>query len=128
MPVVASRIGQIARTVSDVKASVNWLQQHLGLQCLFQFEGMAFLSCDGVRLMLTQAESAQPESILYFEVPDLDASIEAFQSAGITILQMPHQIHQHDDGTQEWMAFIEDPDQRPLGLIEKRRPSAATPA
>lgn len=127
MSVVTTRIGQIARTVSDAEASAGWFQQHLGLERLFEFEDMAFLSCDGVRLMLSQTESVQPESILYFEVPNLDASIEAFQSAGITILQMPHQIHQHEDGTQEWMAFINDPDQRPIGVLEKRQPVAKTP-
>lgn len=127
MSVVTTRIGQIARTVSDAEASASWFQQHLGLERLFEFEGMAFLSCDRVRLMLSQTESVQPESILYFEVPNLDASIEAFQSAGITILQMPHQIHQHEDGTQEWMAFINDPDQRPIGVLEKRQPVAKTP-
>jgi methylmalonyl-CoA/ethylmalonyl-CoA epimerase len=28
-------------------------------------------------------------------------------------------IHRHADGTEEWMAFFEDPDARPLALMSQ---------
>ncbi|GGZ97125.1 glyoxalase [Arenicella chitinivorans] len=127
MSVVVTRVGQITRTVSDLETSIKWYQKYLGLRCQFQFEGMAFLICDGIRIMLSRADVVQPESILYFEIRDLKSAIKALELKGVTILQMPHKIHQHGDGTQEWMAFINDPDQRPIGLIEKLHPPADDP-
>ena len=29
----------------------------------------------------------------------------------------PHLIHRHADGTEEWMAFFEDPDARPMAIM-----------
>jgi hypothetical protein len=33
-------------------------------------------------------------------------------------------IHRHADGTEEWLAFFSDPEQRPLALICQRRTEA----
>jgi methylmalonyl-CoA/ethylmalonyl-CoA epimerase len=30
-------------------------------------------------------------------------------------------IHRHADGTEEWMAFFEDPDTRPMALMCQKR-------
>jgi methylmalonyl-CoA/ethylmalonyl-CoA epimerase len=31
-------------------------------------------------------------------------------------------IHRHDDGTEEWMAFFNDPDGRPLAIMAQAKP------
>ena len=38
-------------------------------------------------------------------------------AAGAKVVSAPHRIHVHDDGREEWMAFIEDLDGGPLGLM-----------
>jgi methylmalonyl-CoA/ethylmalonyl-CoA epimerase len=31
-------------------------------------------------------------------------------------------IHRHADGTEEWMAFFEDPDGRPMAVMARAAP------
>lgn len=109
-------IGQVARTVSDVEAAVAFYRDVLGLPHLFTFGELAFFDCDGTRLYLQQGE-AKPESILYFRVGDIHAAHAALDAKGVTFLNAPHMIHRHENGTEEWMAFFEDPDGRPLALM-----------
>ena len=41
---------------------------------------------------------------------------------GVKFTHAPHKIHTHPDGTEEWMAFFEDPDARPLALMSEKLP------
>jgi DNA-binding CsgD family transcriptional regulator/catechol 2,3-dioxygenase-like lactoylglutathione lyase family enzyme len=109
-------LGQIARTVRDTAASERWYREVLGLPHLYTYGPLAFFDCGGVRLMLSQGEPAA-ESVLYFRVADLPAAWAALQARGAKGLSAPHLIHRHADGSEEWMAFIEDNDGRPLGLM-----------
>ena len=111
-------IGQIARTVSDTPAAESWFRDVLGLPHLFTFGTLAFFDCGGVRLMLSEGE-AGAESLLYFRVDDLHATWAALQARGAKGMSAPHRIHQHEDGSEEWMAFIEDNEGRPLGLMSR---------
>jgi catechol 2,3-dioxygenase-like lactoylglutathione lyase family enzyme len=115
---VFGSIGQISRTVRDIDASRNWYELVLELPHLYTFGTLAFFACDGTRLMLTQAEKFNPdESILYFRVADIAATHAALLNKGVEFIAAPHRIHQHEDGTEEWMAFFKDPDDRPLALM-----------
>lgn len=115
-----SRIGQIARTVSDTAASEQWYRDVLGLRHLFTFGTLAFFELGGTRLMLSQDRGgAAPESILYLEVADIVSAHALLQSRGVRFTQAPHLIHRHADGTEEWMAFFQDPDGRPLALMAR---------
>jgi DNA-binding CsgD family transcriptional regulator/predicted enzyme related to lactoylglutathione lyase len=113
-------IGQIARTVSNCEQSRNWYELVLELPHLYSFGTLSFFACNGTRLMLTQNGKLNPdESILYFRVSDLDTTFTQLQNKGVEFISAPHMIHQHEDGTQEWMAFFKDPDGRPLGLMSQ---------
>ncbi len=114
-------IGQIARTVSNISEARQWYRNVLGLEPLFDAGTMAFFACGGVRLMLSEGE-AGAESILYFQVDNLHAEFTRLSEAGAKVASAPHRIHTHEDGTEEWMAFIEDNDGRPLGLMAKAKP------
>jgi catechol 2,3-dioxygenase-like lactoylglutathione lyase family enzyme len=115
-------IGQIARSVSDTAASEKWYREVLGLPHLYTFGTLAFFDCGGTRLMLSQREGgAAAESILYLRVPDIGAAYEALKQRGAKFTHAPHLIHRHADGTEEWMAFFEDPDARPLALMSQQR-------
>ena len=117
-----TQIGQVARTVSDTAASENWYREVLGLPHLYTFGTLAFFDIGGTRLMLTQEKGgAAKESILYMRVADIAAAHEALQSRGVKFTHAPHLIHKHADGTEEWMAFFEDPDGRPLALMSQVR-------
>ncbi|WP_298305766.1 LuxR C-terminal-related transcriptional regulator [uncultured Erythrobacter sp.] len=111
-------IGQIARTVSDIEEARDWYQNVLGLEPLFDTGNLAFFACAGVRLMLSQGD-AGPESIIYFKLDNLHAHFETLEKRGAKIVSAPHRIHTHEDGSEEWMGFIEDSDGRPIGLMCK---------
>ena len=114
-------IGQIARSVSDIQASEKWYREVLGLPHLYTFGTLAFFDCGGTRLMLSQEGGAAKESILYLRVPDLHSVGDELAGRGVNFTHAPHMIHRHEDGTEEWMAFFEDNDGRPLALMTQVR-------
>jgi DNA-binding CsgD family transcriptional regulator/catechol 2,3-dioxygenase-like lactoylglutathione lyase family enzyme len=113
-------IGQIARSVGNIEASEAWYRDVLGLPHLYTYGKLAFFDCGGTRLMLSQENcGAAKESILYLRVPDIAAAHRQLLARGAKFTHAPHMIHRHADGTEEWMAFFEDPDGRPLGLMSQ---------
>lgn len=124
---VLGTIGQIARSVSDIAASEKWYREILGLPHLYTFGTLAFFDCGGTRLMLAQEKSgAVKESVLYLRVPDIAGAHATLVQRGVKFMQAPHLIHKHTDGTEEWMAFFEDPDARPLAIMTQVRKSVGT--
>ena len=112
------KIGQIARNVSDIEIATAWYRDTLGLPHLYTFGNLSFFDCDGTRLFLSQGDG-KPEnnSVIYFKVDDIRESHKSLSGKGVTFSHAPHKIHVHDDGTEEWMAFMEDPDDQPIGLM-----------
>jgi len=114
-------IGQIARTVTDIAAARAWYGEVLGLRHLYSFGNLAFYDCGGVRLFLSEGEGTPSESILYFRVPDIRAAHEQMTARGVVFTHAPHMIHRHDDGTEEWMAFLSDNEGRPLAIMAQAK-------
>jgi DNA-binding CsgD family transcriptional regulator/catechol 2,3-dioxygenase-like lactoylglutathione lyase family enzyme len=115
-------LGQVARTTRDTAAARAWYRDVLGLPELYTFGNLSFFDLGGVRLMLTEEEGGGgAESLLYLRVPDIHASKEAMEARGVRFTHAPHLIHRHDDGTEEWMAFFEDNEGRPLALMTQAR-------
>jgi catechol 2,3-dioxygenase-like lactoylglutathione lyase family enzyme len=113
-------IGQISRQVRDLNAAVTWYRDVLGLTHLFTFGTLAFFDCHGIRLFLSAGEKEEGEpgdSVLYFRTDDIEAAHERLRERGVTFRGAPHMIHRHASGLEEWMAFFEDPDGRPLALM-----------
>ena len=111
-------VGQIARRVKDIDAARKWYGEVLGLKHLYSFGDLAFFDCGGTRLFLSQSpDQEQGESILYFRVPDIRSAHVELGARGIEFTHAPHMIHRHEDGTEEWMAFFQDNDGRPLAIM-----------
>jgi len=115
-------IGQIARSVSDIKASTTFYGGVLGLTHLYTFDTLAFFDCGGTRLMLTQKTTTDPESVLYFRVEDIEQAHQRLSGRGVSFVAAPHLIHRHGDGTEEWMAFFKDPDGQLLAIMSQVKP------
>ena len=111
-------IGQVSRGVADIAASVAFYRDALGLPHLFTFGELAFFDCGGTRLYLQQGET-KPESILYFRVADIHTVAKALGEKEVEFVSAPHMVHRHEDGTEEWMAFFNDPEGRPLALMAR---------
>ena len=111
-------IGQISRSVKDIKQAEAWYGKVLGLPHLYTFGAVAFFDCGGVRLFLSQADAGPAaESILYLKVDDIRQAHDELQARGVEFIHAPHMIHRHTDGTEEWMAFFKDPEDRPLAIM-----------
>lgn len=116
-------IGQIARTVNDIEAARRWYAEALGLEHLYSFGTLAFFDCDGVRLFLSEGDGGAQQSILYFKVSDIHATKAVLEARGIEFINAPHMIHRHEDGTEEWMAFLKDNEGRPLAIMARVKPA-----
>ena len=110
-------VGQVSRHVRDIEASTAWYRDVLGLKHLYQFGELSFFDCDGLRLYLQQNAALGSDSILYFRVEDILKAHAALSERGVTFVQAPQRIHRHADGSEEWMAFFNDLDERPLAIM-----------
>jgi DNA-binding CsgD family transcriptional regulator/catechol 2,3-dioxygenase-like lactoylglutathione lyase family enzyme len=115
-------LGQVARSTRSTAAAREWYRDVLGLAELYTFGNLSFFDLGGVRLMLSETESSSAdESILYLRVPDIHAAKAQMEARGVVFTHAPHLIHRHEDGTEEWMAFFEDNENRPLALMAQVR-------
>ena len=114
-------IGQIAREVTNIREAEQWYRDVIGLPHLFTFGDLVFFDCGGTRLFLTPPENGavKPQSVLYFRVKGIHDAHRTLAERGVKFLGAPHLIHRHADGTEEWMAFFEDPDGHTLALMEQ---------
>ena len=117
-----SRVGQIAINAHDVKRAAAFYQDALGLKLLFEAgPGLAFFDCGGVRLMLTRPEKPEfdhPSSILYFSVPDIQASHLKMKESGVQFEDEPHVIARMPDHDL-WMVFFRDSEGNLMGLMSE---------
>jgi methylmalonyl-CoA/ethylmalonyl-CoA epimerase len=116
-------VGQLAVPVADLERSLGFYRDILGLRFLFRAPpGLAFLQCGEVRLMLSQRAPGAPEAgagVVYYRVPDLDASYTALRERGVQFVDQPHRIARLADH-ELWMVFLRDPDEHLLALMAER--------
>ncbi len=111
-------LGQVSRSVTDIAQAESWYRDVLGLSHLYTFDKLAFFDCGGTRLMLSQGEALQAaESILYLRVDDVRDAHAVLEGRGVEFVSAPHMIHRHANGAEEWMAFFNDPEGRPLAIM-----------
>lgn len=119
-------LGQVSRSVSDLARSKAWYRDVLGLKHLYTFGPLAFFDCAGTRLFLEETkEPLAGESVLYFQVSSIAQAYRELRARGACFSAAPHMIHRHEDGTEEWMAFFDDPDGRLLAIMSQVTPPAA---
>lgn len=124
----ANGIRQVAITVADVDAALDFYRDVLGLPFLFRAgPGLAFLDADGVRIMLATPQGAGAvgaNSVLYFRTTDIVATYAAMRERGATGEREPQLAAQMPDHAL-WTAFLRDPDGNLVGLMEEVRPQAS---
>jgi methylmalonyl-CoA/ethylmalonyl-CoA epimerase len=118
-PAALESIGQISIIVKDVERARNFYRDTLGLTFLFEFPGMAFFDCGGVRLYLAPADKpGLGTSILYYRVADIRASAATLESRGVAFLQQPAKVHE-DARHELWLAFFKDSEDNTLALMSE---------
>ncbi len=118
-PTITS-IGQIAIAVSDIKQSLHFYREQLGLTFLFEAgPNLAFLQCGDTRLMLTTLQGDQADhhtSVIYYRVTDLGDAVVKIEACGIEFIQKPQLVAKMSDH-ELWQGFIRDPDDNLTGIM-----------
>ena len=119
-----SAIRQIAVTVSNVDAALEFYRDTLGLTFLFRAgPNLAFLDVGGVRLMLSTPQGAGEigkNSILYFAVSDILSAHAGLVARGAIEERSPQLAAKMPDH-ELWTGFLRDPDGNLVGLMEEKR-------
>ncbi len=115
-------LGQIAITVTEVRAAKAFYTDVIGLKPLFDAgPNLSFLQVGDVRVMLTTPQGhGEPgkNSVLYFKVEDLPSVYTAMVTKGATAEREPGLTAKMPDHDL-WMGFVKDPDGN-LGRIDGR--------
>jgi catechol 2,3-dioxygenase-like lactoylglutathione lyase family enzyme len=110
-------IGQISIVVKDVERAKAFYRDTLGMSFLFEFPGMAFFDCGGVRLYLARADKpGLGTSILYYRVADIRAAAAVLEARGVVFLQQPARVHE-DARYELWLAFFKDSEENTVALM-----------
>ena len=105
--------------MQDVDRAVAFYRDILELPFLFRFGGLAFLQCGEVRLLLEQPPNGQdglPNSILYYQVADIQQAYATLQERGVDFIDEPHMIAKMPDHDL-WMVFFHDSEGNTVALM-----------
>lgn len=113
-------VGQIAIAITNIKKSVAFYQDILGLELLFEVpSGMAMFNCGGVRLMLTTLQGREEDhhtSVIYYRVDNIEESAQTIKKNGVTFIQEPQLVAKMVDHDL-WIGFVRDPDENLVGIM-----------
>jgi catechol 2,3-dioxygenase-like lactoylglutathione lyase family enzyme len=115
-------VSQIARRVENLPRARAFWRDILGIPELYAFPGLVFLDLAGTRLMLKETGTREEADILYLACTDVVATHADLMRKGAVLTGVPHCIHTHPDGAEEWMAFFKDDEGRDLALHAISRP------
>ena len=116
-------IGQIAINCHDLKRATEFYRDTLGMNLLYEFPGLAFFDCGGVRLMLAEPEKKEFDhraSIIYYRVNDIQQSARSLTDKGVTLEHEPRVIAKMPDHDL-WMFFVRDSEGNLVGLMSEVR-------
>ena len=119
------KIGQIAINAKDVARATAFYKDVLGMRFLFGAgPHLSFFDCGGIRLMIARAEKPEfdhPASLVYYKVPDIEASHAALTGKGVEFVDAPHLVAPMPDHDL-WMAGFKDSEGNDLVLMcEKKK-------
>ena len=115
-------IYQVSISVHDLDAAIDFYRNKLGITFIAKFPpGLAIFDCDGVHLMLSAipGEASPGNSVIYFNVPDIQVGYETLKERGVEFSNEPHVIHSTDN-YELWMAFFKDPDGNTMAIADER--------
>jgi len=113
-------IGQIAIAVSDIKRSVEFYRDKLGLKMLFEVPpNLAFFESGTTRLMLTTPQGDARDhntSVIYYRVNDIVLATKELKNRGVSFVHDPALTAKMPDH-ELWIGFVRDPDENLVGIM-----------
>jgi methylmalonyl-CoA/ethylmalonyl-CoA epimerase len=120
MDLADSQVAQILIPVEDLKRSIPFYRDTLGLKFLFEAPPqMSFFQCGAVRFLVgahAPGEPRQHGSTIYFKVQDIQAVHRTLSERGVQFRATPHVVHR-TPSYELWLAEFDDPDGNPLALM-----------
>jgi len=113
-----TKIQQIAIGVNDLEKATTFYHDQLGMQFLFGAGHMSFFNCNDLRLMLTTLKHNDANSLIYFDVDDIQTAFETLKSRGISFNDEPHIVHE-TESMSLWMAFFNDLENNLLAIASE---------
>lgn len=115
------RLAQVAQHADDLGRAAAFYERLLGSPPIARFDppGLLFFALDGTRLLL---DRGAPSALLYLTVDDVRERVAQLRGS-VDVVSEPHVIFHHDDdrlgpaGTDEWQAFVRDPEGNLVGLV-----------
>ncbi|MGX6443935.1 VOC family protein [Neobacillus sp. K501] len=104
------KVGQIGIPVKNLEQAIDFYKNKLGLTLLFNTDNMAFLECEGLRLLLSlpeKEEFAHSSSVIYFQVENIKDTYEDLIAKEVTFIDEPHVVAKMGQ-TETWMTFFKD--------------------
>lgn len=113
-------VGQLLIPVTDFERGTAWYRDTLGLKFLFSAPPqMSFFQAGGTRLLVGVPEAGQEVqrgSMIYFKVPDINATHATLSARGVKFFTAPHLVHKTP--TYElYLTEFRDPDGNQLALM-----------
>jgi len=122
---VIMKIRQVALGCKELTRAQDFYTRLLGVEptAVFNPPGFCFFDLEGTRLLI---EVGGPASLIYIEVPDVKAAVSDLRGRGFKITNEPHIVFPDPNGVfdhpgNEWLAFIEDSEGNPVGLMSRER-------
>jgi predicted enzyme related to lactoylglutathione lyase len=117
-----SEIAQIFVNARDLERAIAFYRDTLGMKFLFQAPpNMAFFDCSGIRIMLGTADRPEinhPASIIYYQVPDIEATYETLVGRGVEFIVKPHLVAPMPT-YDLWLADFRDSEGNILALMSE---------
>ena len=117
-----SAIKQVSVNARDLARATAFYRDTLGVRHLFDAPPqMSFFDCAGIRLLVGVAEKAEfdhPSSILYFDVPDIQAAHRDLEARGVKFRDEPHLAAKLPD-REIWLNFFDDTEGNVLALTSE---------
>jgi methylmalonyl-CoA/ethylmalonyl-CoA epimerase len=114
-----TKIGQLALVFKNLDPAITFYRDILGLRFLFSAgPKLAFFDCGGTMLMFTAAERPEfdhPNSVVYFNVADIQAAYSGLLAQGVKFEEAPHLIAKLP-AFDLWLATFRDPENNLLAL------------
>jgi glutathione S-transferase fosA len=116
-PKLLSRIQVIVLGVTDLKRSVSFYHETLGLEVAGQSGGLAFLDVNGLTLMLNTALAGRSTPVagateVVFAVESVSAGHRLLEDVGCHFIRTPREVT-----PGSWAATFLDPDGHKLTLL-----------
>ena len=115
------KIRQIGVQVKNLDRAIRFYKESLGLPLLFQAENLAFMECNGIRLLLSPPEKEEfthASSIIYYQVENIKESYNELSRKEVSFLDEPHLVAKIG-ATETWMSFFHDTEGNTLALMSE---------